>query len=273
LLRVAPPQGAVLAPTNEPFGSLIARFETEYDDQGRHRRRAHNVELAAEKMDGALMQPGEELSFNEVVGPRTRRAGFRKAPVIVDGQLKDGMGGGICQVATTLFAAVLHGGLEVVEAQPHSRPSHYVPLGMDATVTWPQRDLRVRNPFDFPIRVDVDADGGQLEVAIWGQETDVEVEIERRVVARLPFGERIVEDPTLPVGERVTKQRGIRGARVRRTRHVRRGDEVVVEREMVRYPPTDRIVRVGVAKPVLPPASVASASARSDGPIGPLALR
>jgi vancomycin resistance protein YoaR len=239
----------------------IATFETRYHPWDRSR--SHNVELAARKLDGAIVPAGGVLSFNERVGVRSRAAGFRVAHVIRNGEITDGMGGGVCQVATTLFAAAYQAGLDPVEYQPHSRPSTYVPMGLDATVVWPNVDLQLRNPFDFPIAVHATAADGTMHVEILGRESPREVEIERRVVSRRRFQDRIVEDPTLPFGERVVSQEGIRGAFVERTRVVRERGEVVANYDFVTYPPTDRIIRVGTGAP----------TPFSSTPVGPLALR
>lgn len=237
----------------------IAEYETRYHPWDRSR--SHNVELAASKLDGAIVPPGGVLSFNDRVGARNRAAGFRVAHVIRNGEIVDGMGGGVCQVATTLFAAAYTAGLDPVEYQPHSRPSTYAPMGFDATVVWPDVDLELRNPFDFPIAVHAVASEGTMRVEILGSHSPREVEIERRVVSRRSFRDRVVEDPTLPMGEQVVSQEGIRGAFVERTRIVRENGEVLANYDFVTYPPTDRIIRVGTGAP------------RPVYPIGPLALR
>jgi vancomycin resistance protein YoaR len=237
----------------------LATYETRYHPWDRSR--SHNVELAARKLDGAIIPPGGVLSFNDRVGARNRAAGFRVAHVIRNGEIVDGMGGGVCQVATTLFAAAYQAGLDPVEYQPHSRPSTYAPMGLDATVVWPDVDLELQNPFDFPIAVHAVASAGTMRVEILGSHSPREVEIERRVVSRRSFRDRVVEDPTLPFGERVVSQEGIRGAFVERTRIVRENGEVVANYDFVTYPPTDRIIRVGTGAP------------RPILPLGPLAMR
>jgi vancomycin resistance protein YoaR len=257
---------AIAAPAEATFEATLASYSTRYHRSGQHRSRAHNVEHAAEKLDGAIIEPGGRLSFNTQVGPRDRANGFRRAMVIDGGELVPGMGGGVCQVASTLHAAALEGGLELQDYRPHSRPSHYIPMGMDATVSWPQIDLVVANPFEFPVRVQARAEEGEMHVALVGQARPRDVEIARRVLGRTGYAERVVEDPTLPPGARVVSQRGIRGARVERTRTITENGETRVELAIVRYPSTDEIVRVGTA-----PAS--TQLAEWNAPIGPLALR
>ena len=235
----------VVPPMPPSYDVVVAEHSTEYRSWGRYHGRARNVERAAELLDGAVIEPGETLSFNERVGPRTFRAGFRRAPVILAGELTDGVGGGVCQVASTLHAAAWNGGLEIVEHKTHSRPSTYMRMGLDATVAYPVIDLKVRNPFWFPVRVSASAEDGEVVVRIAGAERPREVESELRVVSRTGFAERVIEDPSLPAGSTEVAQEGIRGATVERVRLIREGEDVTTQTDRVRYPSTPRIVRVG----------------------------
>ncbi len=230
------PQGVAL---DQTLGSYSTRYRTY------QRGRAHNVELAAQKLHGAVIAPGETLSFNETVGPRTGRQGFRRAPVIDGGELVPGMGGGVCQVASTFHGAALRAGLTIAEARPHSRPAGYMPLGLDAAVSWPQLDLKVTNPYEFPVVLLIDAADGEIAVRVVGQDEAPDIEVSRRVLRRSPFREQVVVDPSLAPGERDVRQSGIRGAHIEVTRTIRRGSETVIESHVVRYPATPQIVRVG----------------------------
>jgi hypothetical protein len=238
-------QEVVVPPMPPSYDVVVAEFTTEYRRWGRYHGRARNVERAAELLDGVVIEPGETLSFNERVGPRTMRAGFRRAPVILAGELTDGVGGGVCQVASTLHAAAWEGGLEIVEHKTHSRPSSYLRMGLDATVAYPVIDLKVKNPFWFPVRVDARAADGEVVVRVVGAERPREVESELRVLSRSGYSERIVEDPSLPAGVTEVTQDGIRGATVERVRTIREGEEVATHTDIVRYPSTPRIVQVG----------------------------
>ncbi|MFT5352940.1 MAG: vancomycin resistance protein YoaR, partial [Polyangiales bacterium] len=212
--------------------------------------RGHNVRRAAELLHQTIIAPHGTLSFNEAVGARTRANGFRRAMVIDSGELVPGMGGGVCQVASTLYAAALRAGLEVVDARPHSRPSSYIPMGLDATVSYPNLDLVLSNPFDFPIQVLSHASEGVMLVELIGQARPIAASVRRRVLSRQAFGERTVEDPALLIGTREVTQSGIRGARVQVTRTLT--DENGASREernVIRYPPTDEIVHVGTQMP------------------------
>ena len=112
-----------------------------------------NIDAAASKLDGLVLEPGELFSFNAVVGDRSEENGFQKSWEINKGEMVEGVGGGTCQVASTFYAAAFFSGLDVLERLPHSRPSAYIPMGLDSTVVYPAVDLKVRNPHSFPVVV------------------------------------------------------------------------------------------------------------------------
>jgi len=229
-----------------PAGTIeMVSYTTRFEEAGADRARAHNVHLATQRLSGVTIAGGEVLSFNTRVGRRTHDAGYRMAPVISGGEIVDGMGGGTCQVASTLYAAALLSGLEVVEHRPHSRPSTYIAMGLDATVVWPKVDLKIRNPFPFPITVGAVAERGELRVTLWGAERPRQVDLHQLIVGTSGYGERVLEDPELAPGTRRVSQRGARGARIQRTiRITERGRTTEVVDE-VRYRATHRIIRVG----------------------------
>lgn len=240
-LVVREERAAAPAPPPSHFGEVLGTWSTRF---GRSGSRAHNVRLAAERLDGAILAPGGILSFNDRVGARTRGEGYRIAPVIVDGELVDGIGGGTCQVASTLHAAAFVGGLQIVEHRPHSRPAGYVPLGLDATVVWPAVDLVVRNPFGVPVLVRATSHRRSLRVDLLAATRGPEVEWERVVARDAEPTERVVEDPSVPWGEAHVSQDGIPGYRVIRTRVIDDGVRPRREQVTLRYPPTPRVVRI-----------------------------
>ena len=126
--------------------ALLGSFNTEFslDDENR----SYNIKVASGYFDGILMEPGEILSFNELLAGPREDGKFKKAPVIVDGELTPGEGGGLCQVSSTLYNAGLYAGLEVIERHNHSRPIDYLPLGRDGAVAYDYLDLKLKNPFE-----------------------------------------------------------------------------------------------------------------------------
>jgi vancomycin resistance protein YoaR len=124
--------------------------------------RTANLRLAAAALDGAILAPGEELSFNRAVGPRTLERGYQNAPVILREERQLQLGGGICQAASTVFCAALLSGLTITERSRHSSPVDYIPLGYDATIAWGYKDLRVRNDLEQRVRLRIEVLGATL---------------------------------------------------------------------------------------------------------------
>ncbi|MCC6214537.1 MAG: VanW family protein [Polyangiaceae bacterium] len=231
----------------DPNG-VLGWFETPYDRSERYAARTFNLRLAASKLDGWVLLPGELLEFNTVVGPRDEANGYKVAPVIAQGELVDGIGGGTCQISGTLHGAALFAGLEIVQRVPHTRPSSYIKMGLDATVVYPTIDFKVRNPFPFPVVIHETVKSGVVRAEILGPARTRTVTLIRRIEAAVPYEQVEREDDSLPEGARVLAQRGVPGFKVRRYRIVRDGDHAVRERWHDVYPPTAQIVRVGTGK-------------------------
>lgn len=152
---------ATLARLRRPLGVYVTWL---FGSPGRR----HNIELAARAIHNTLLLPGRVFSFNDVVGERTWQRGYRPAPVIVGEAVGEGLGGGICQVASTLYNAALRAGLTVVERHRHSLSPRYVPEGQDATVNWPDLDLKLRNDLGMPVLIQAQVVGASLVVRILG---------------------------------------------------------------------------------------------------------
>jgi vancomycin resistance protein YoaR len=180
----------------------------ETDFAGTGRGRAVNIGRAAHLLNGTVIGPGETLSFNRVVGKRTLENGFTWAPVIFDDELQPGIGGGVCQVASTLHAAAVLGGLEVVRRRPHSRPSSYIRVGLDAVVVDGDVDLVLRNPFEVPLIVSAFLPTPHtLRVEVLGREPPGVVRYTYSITERAPYGRRLTVKPWL--GDKaVRKQKG-----------------------------------------------------------------
>ncbi|MBX3219159.1 MAG: VanW family protein [Labilithrix sp.] len=241
-LLAAFPRAAI---AGEPRVAL-GRFTTTYAIDTEHKTRAFNVELAAEAVDGRTIAPGATFSFNDAVGERTAAFGYAKSVVLRDGMLAEGVGGGACQVASTLHAAALLAGLDVVARAPHSRPSAYIRMGLDATVAFPKVDLRLKNSGVVAVVLHARAARGVLEVWIDARGTvRPDVSLQSEILDRTPFARVVERDRAITDDKAHRKAFGIPGYRVRRTREVRAADGSV--RRDVRidvYPPTNEIVRV-----------------------------
>ncbi len=165
---------------------------TTYFDAG-NSARAHNIALACSKISGSVLLPGEEFSFNKAVGKRTRENGFEEANVISGGEFVPGVGGGVCQVSTTLMNAALLSGLRVTESRPHSLTVGYVPCSRDAMVS-EYSDLKFENPYDMPVYLLGLAGGGNVKFTFYGLPDGKTYDIESKVLLVAdPPAERIVE--------------------------------------------------------------------------------
>lgn len=229
------------------ISTVISQYETHFSRGGEQARRGTNIDVASAKLDGLILSPGEIISFNAVVGERSEAAGFKKSWEISKGEMVEGVGGGTCQVASTFHAASFFSGLEILERLPHSRPSAYIPMGLDSTVVYPSVDLKMRNPHPFPVVVHARTSGNTLKVEILGRERPATVHFGREIVSTTPFPRKLVEETWLTGKKVVHKQHGIKGYRVRRTRELVYADGTKrTETSTDFYPPTADIYQVPV---------------------------
>lgn len=227
------------------FDHVIAAFETPYDRSEKARERTFNLRLAASKLDGTVLLPGEEFDFNQVVGPRDEANGYKVAAVIAQGELVDGIGGGTCQISGTLHAAAFFAGLEIVERYAHTRPSSYIKLGLDATVVYPSITFRFRNPFSSPVVLHQTVKDGVVRAEVLGPDTGKTVTLIRRILSAIPYEQVERPDDRLERGKRILAQRGVPGFKMRMYRVVRQGAHATREKRDVIYPPTQQVVLVG----------------------------
>lgn len=224
---------------------VISRFETHFRRHGKEAPRAKNIEVAAQRLDGAIVLPGALFSFNQIVGERSERNGFHESFQILKGEMVRGMGGGTCQVSSTLHAAAFQAGVDVVERLPHSRPLGYIPLGLDSTVVWPSVDFKFRNPWAFPVVLRAVVEGTKIEVSLLAPSTPNRVTVHRTTLDTSPFRRKVEVSPFLASGKFKKKQEGILGYRVLRTRVFSLPDGTRrVEKSVDRYPPTPELYEV-----------------------------
>lgn len=170
----------------EAFPDLLSTFSTNY--AASNRNRTTNLMLAANKINGTVLMPGETFSYNKVVGARTIAAGYKEAPIYVQGRVEDGLGGGICQITSTLYNAVVYANLEVTQRTNHQFVPSYVTASRDATVVYGAIDFQFKNNRDYPIKLVCSVSGGVANFKIFGmrQENDVEVQISSYETGRTP---------------------------------------------------------------------------------------
>ncbi len=265
------PDEALLA-IKEPVSSFTTRF-----NEG-DRNRSANIRRAASKIDGLVLMPGDRFSFNGVVGRRTAENGYRLAGVFVNGQRDVDIGGGICQVSSTLYNSVLLADLKVVQRACHSLPVPYVPLGQDATVSYGAIDFAFQNSSERPVALSVAVGGGSITFRVLGEkEAGKAVSIQRGPRQSFARGTRYVVDRTLPPGKKVVEQPGASGHRITTYLVVTR-DGVVERREplgqsvyrggvrVVRHNPT---AATSATKPQAEPQTPPAQDAPTATPVSP----
>ena len=161
----------------EAFPDLLSSYSTKY--AASNKDRTTNLRLAANKINGTVLMPGETFSYNKVVGARTIAAGYKEAPIYVSGKVVDGLGGGICQITSTLYNAVVYANLEVTQRSNHQFVPSYVTASRDATVVYGAIDFQFKNNRNYPIKLVCSVSGGVANFQIFGlkQDDDYEVEI------------------------------------------------------------------------------------------------
>ncbi|WP_041274780.1 VanW family protein [Desulforamulus reducens] len=228
--------------------TLLGMFSTKFDPNKVNR--AYNVSVAAAALDGLTVSPQEVISFNEVVGPRSTEAGYKNAPIIVNNEMVDGLGGGVCQVSTTLYNAVLLANLEVVERTNHSLPIPYVPIGRDATVVFDSIDFKFKNNTNYWLYIQSYVKGGTLIIKIFGNSEYKKDVVIRSWVEETYDPKTLVEDDYgIPLGDRVVRQRGAKGYMATGERIIMK-DNIVIKVEKLPtsiYKARNQIISQGMA--------------------------
>lgn len=196
---------------SEAFPDLLATYSTTFSTKNTNR--STNIRLATQKINGVVLMPGETFSYNQVVGKRTTANGFKVAAVYSNGEVSEGVGGGICQVSSTLYNAVLFSNLEVTERRNHTFHTGYVPAGQDATVSWGAPDFKFRNNRNYPIRIVATVSGGKITTKIYGlkQADDYTVKISSSIVGSIPYKTTYKTDSSLGAGNTKVIQKGSNG--------------------------------------------------------------
>lgn len=196
----------------EAFPDQLSTFTTRYDASDKDR--TTNLVLACQKLNGKVIMPGQTFSYNETLGPRTAAAGYKNAKIYESGQVVDGLGGGICQISSTLYNAALMSDMEIVERRNHQFVTSYVKAGRDATVVYGSTDFRFKNTRTYPVKIIASAKSGIATVSIFGikeADRDYTYTFKTETVSTIPFTTKYVEDSSLASGKEVVKQKGANG--------------------------------------------------------------
>ena len=213
-LKLTPAKKTINDIGTEAFPYKISEFPTRYD--ATNTNRSQNLSIATKKINGTVLMPGETFSFNQVVGKRTIDAGYKDAKIYENGKVVDGLAGGICQVSSTLYNAVLLANLEIVERTNHSFTTSYVKAGRDATVVYGVKDFQFKNNRNYPIKIEGSVGSGILTFKIHGikEETEYEVKIVPNTTSTIPYTTQTITDASLQPGETIVEQSGHAGCKV-----------------------------------------------------------
>ena len=229
------------------FPDLLAKFSTRYDASDKDR--STNLRLAAEKINGKIVSPEKEFSYNKIVGERTIAAGYKEGKVYSGGQIVNGIGGGVCQISSTLYNALIFANLKITERYNHQFSTSYVPMGRDATVSYGTKDLKFVNNRSYPIKIIASVDNGVAQIEIYGikEEKEYDVSFDTQVISNLLYETKYQKDNTLPEGEEKVKQVGTDGAIVETYKVVKKYGNII-SRELLSkdtYNKMDRIILQG----------------------------
>lgn len=231
----------------EAFPDLLATFSTNYNAGDTNR--TTNLKLSAGKINGTVLLPGDEFSYNKIVGERTIQAGYKMAATFSGGKVVDGLGGGICQISSTLYDAVVMANLDVTVRRNHQFVTSYLPGGKDATVVWGSQDFKFVNSRKYPVRITATVSGGVATVQVWGvkEEVEYDITIETKKTATIPYTTQYVKDSTLPKGTQKVVQNGNNGSKYEAYKVMRLNGEVVSRTLLSKdtYNAKNKIVKIG----------------------------
>ncbi|MGI6777167.1 MAG: VanW family protein [Acetivibrionales bacterium] len=224
--------------TDEKLNSILFRdtlgtMNTYFSSSGQNdSNRAENIRLAATTINGLILGPDEVFSFNGVLGPRTAEKGYKEAHAYIGGEVIDDIGGGICQVSSTLYNAVLYAGLQVVERSNHMFTVGYVPLGLDAAVSYGGPDLKFKNSTPWPIKIEASIiNNNRVSFTIKGTSENPKKQFEfiSKLVNTIDFPTKFIDDPNIPEGQTKIKQNGKKGYVADTYRIVKEDGKVIEE--------------------------------------------
>lgn len=244
-LKITEPSVTVASLGEKAFTDKLSRYTTNYDASNKNRD--NNLKLAAEKLNGTIVSPGETFSYNKTIGARTIAAGFKEANAYAGGDVVLDVGGGICQLSSTLYNAVLLTNLKVTERHNHSFTTSYIPAGRDATVAWGSLDFKFENDRNYPIKIEATAREGVVNVNIYGvkEDNDYTVLIEPKVLNITEKKTEYKQDNTLEKGAEVVERKGSDGVTTETYKTLLKSG-VIISKEVISkdtYTPLSQVIR------------------------------
>lgn len=227
---------------------IIGTYTTYYNASDKNK--ITNIKVASKSISGKMLAPGETFSFNGIAGPYTYDKGYKDGKAYVGGKLVDDVGGGICQVSSTLYNAALYAGMTITERHNHGMPVSYVPLGRDATIWYGSKNLKFKNTSGKHVYIQLTATNTSLTATIFGTKSAYDYVIESDVTERLEPEVQVIYDSSMPAGKEVTEATGAYGYKAVAYLVKKKNGSVISRTKLSndRYKATKRIVRVGTAK-------------------------
>lgn len=251
-LKITIPSKTVDTLGEEAFPDKIAEFTTRYDASNKNR--SINLALSSDKINGTIVLPGEKFSYNKIVGERTISKGYKEAAVYSNGKVVSGIGGGICQLSSTLYNAILFANLEITSRSNHMFLTSYVQAGRDATVSWGTIDFCFKNTRSYPIKIVSTVTNGIVRVQVYGlkEEKEYEVEIQTQVLETIDYKTNYIDDSTLDEGTEIIEQYGANGAKSQTYKIVKQNGNIISKTLLSTdtYSSLEKIVRRGTKKVV-----------------------
>ena len=210
-LTITKPKVTTAQIGSEAFPNLLATYSTKYD--GGNTDRTTNLRIACQKINDKVILPGETFSYNKALGERSATTGYKNAKVYENGQVVDGIGGGICQISSTLYNSVLMSNMEIVERRNHQFVTSYTPAGRDATVVYGMTDFKFKNTRTYAVKIKASCSNGIATVSIYGikEENEYTVSFSTKTISTIPYTIQYVDDNTLAAGTEKVKQAGANG--------------------------------------------------------------
>lgn len=259
-LKITKPKKTINNLGEEAFPDLLATFSTRFD--GSNYNRNTNIKLAAKKVNGTVILPGEKFSFNTIVGSRTIEAGFKEGIAYVGGKVVPDVGGGVCQVSSTIYNTALLANMQIVERSNHMFTTGYVAASRDATVYYGSLDFVFKNSRKYPIKMVASANGGVCKVSIYGikEEKEYEVIIQSKITSYINPTTIYKEDPTLEEGKEIVEQTAITGCRSEGYKILKLNGKIVSQTLLSKdtYKSRNKIVRRGTKKTTTTPTKPAN---------------
>lgn len=254
-LKITEPKKKLEDLGEEAFPDQLSTFSTIYDASATNR--ATNIELATKKINGTVIMPGETFSYNKVVGSRTIEAGWKEGTAYIGGKVVPSVGGGVCQVSSTLYNTALLANLEITERTNHTFTVDYVSPSRDATVYYGSLDFCFKNNRTYPVKIVASAKNGVCKISLYGikEEVEYEVIIQSKITSYINNTTTYKEDPTLEQGKEVVEQIGFNGCRSEGYKILKLNGKVVSQTLLSKdtYSPQERIVRRGTKKVITTP--------------------